>query len=97
MPKLARIASAVVLLSSPIWLTGCQHPVGQFTAAPEPPRGRAMIFASSGDVIPCAVKVALPKTPESRDASLVAAAQPESSTVQLGDDFARLLGILRNH
>ena len=90
------------LICSSIFLAGCQHPMGP-SAADRPSTAHPFIDArnfpaTANPVETCVVKVSLEKVPDPKNDSLVAAQkEPECSTVQLGDDFAHLLKILKDH
>ncbi len=66
------------------------------TAATHPLIDARHFPAAASPVEPCVVKVSLEKVPDPKNESLVAQKEPESSTVQLGDDFAHILKILRD-
>ena len=91
----------LLLVCSMVFLAGCQHSMGPSgagqTAAAHPFVDARNFPVTASPVEPCVVKVSLEKVPDPKNESLVAAQkEPESSTVQLGDDFAHILKILRD-
>jgi hypothetical protein len=93
----------LLLACSSVLLAGCQHPIPPSGAGPQDaPAPHPFIDARSFPqpavpTAPCVVKVSLEKVPDSKDESLVASGkEPGSASVQLGDDFAHILKILRD-